>query len=906
MKKMIPLIAAGAVLLLSLAAAAAIAVKRSGHQIQFAYQAAYEGRFLAGIDMADNRYYVFRSDISETEQDFFTIPLEERGTYHILNELIIDEEGNAYVHHIRGDIKTREVLSETIDYCDFSAGKLTERWKVSEVSGGRHVGNYYIPGDGIYLIMQDVENRKILWYRLNPDGTAKLDQTSAVPQSAKIIYFDKEKEIWASTFEGDVYKIRANGSERLIFRNDGSQVGVDNVSYSFQGKEFHFKNLTDGNNYVIDLATGGKLALCKEHQDIQASAFDSSRLFNGDNLVEREVYFGVLPLDSGRQIPAVYGEDGELALDFVTRGADKTAREAALLFILFSGAGLCWIGSAFLMKRREGGAPVWGMITFFMVPFLGAGYLMTFWLTNARLVTDGERENIQYLAGIGRDLVERIPMEQFLSYREQDVFTEKELEELVEEFNSGSGRYWDRRTSSMQQASEEEGINAALYFWKDGEVYSACRSYQLNVPVQYVSSAAEYAGLSRAARENRPVYAPYSTLNGRFFSVFLPVSGTDGEVLGVLQVEKDIQWSTLENIENARELRRWFGAVSLSLLILVQLILWRNMRPLKQLRKAFSRMADGNLSARAGIRGAGEIAGVGRLFDRMAGTLERQAEGTEAFRRKYEAFVPAPLFFFLNRKGIRAVKAGDETELWASILAVGAAGMGEKGEPEGRNPFKDSNRFLAGQIPLIREKGGIIRRLIGRGGESIFPENSQKKALDAAVSVLKAAKGGSLCAGIARERLKFGVIGSKKRLVTALISSHGGLSWFLEQAAERLNASILITGEAAAEIGQFKESYHSRVFGYIYLTDSRKLEIVYEVLDGSSQERMRDREDTREEFEEGVRLFMAGRPGEARRKFIRVLERDREDLAAREYVGLCGRTDGEKRQDGEILCLFRY
>ena len=114
--------------------------------------------------------------------------------------------------------------------------------------------------------------------------------------------------------------------------------------------------------------------------------------------------------------------------------------------------------------------------------------------------------------------------------------------------------------------------------------------------------------------------------------------------------------------------------------------------------------------------------------------------------------------------------------------------------------------------------------------------------------------------------------------------------------ASDFGASILISSGAANDIEDFFKRYSIRTIGYLYITAESRLEAVYEILNGESQERQRLKLDTKAEFEEGVRLFMAESFIYARKRFINVLQRDSKDKAAKEYIILC-----DKSLKGEIV-----
>ena len=94
------------------------------------------------------------------------------------------------------------------------------------------------------------------------------------------------------------------------------------------------------------------------------------------------------------------------------------------------------------------------------------------------------------------------------------------------------------------------------------------------------------------------------------------------------------------------------------------------------------------------------------------------------------------------------------------------------------------------------------------------------------------------------------------------------------------------------------------------MTSTNNLEIIYEIINGDTQKRQRLKLDTKKDFEEGVRLFMSKSYEYARKRFIQVLEKDKYDGAAREYVilatNLVEQIDDAFRRRIKFMVPFRF
>ena len=283
----------------------------------------------------------------------------------------------------------------------------------------------------------------------------------------------------------------------------------------------------------------------------------------------------------------------------------------------------------------------------------------------------------------------------------------------------------------------------------------------------------------------------------------------------------------------------------------------------------------------------------------MADLIENRVEEIQSFKNKYEAFIPSKLFFILNKKGIKNVDAGEGKNFTATVMAVNSYGYEKAVIKDYNQIFSYSNTYLPKQIDVIHSYGGVISKIFEGGEETIFTNEVKNNVIKCAVSIMDKLRNSNegFFVGIARQELRFGVIGLPERKVTELISEHGSLAWFLQHMASRLGTPILITGNAAEKADDFNSGYSIRTIGYLYMTSTERLEVIYEIINGDSQERQILKDTTKAYFEEGVRLFTTKSYEYARKRFIQVLQMDKNDGAAREYVLLCDRAlKGEKTE----------
>lgn len=152
-----------------------------------------------------------------------------------------------------------------------------------------------------------------------------------------------------------------------------------------------------------------------------------------------------------------------------------------------------------------------------------------------------------------------------------------------------------------------------------------------------------------------------------------------------------------------------------------------------------TRMAEGDLHARANIQGNHEVAVIAKRFDHMAALIENRVAEMESYQNKYEAFVPSKPFYLLRKNGIRGALSGDGKDFIASVLTINTYdeyetdNLYEKG-------FCAYNAYLSKQIPVIHTYGGVVNKIFCYGENVVFTKEVQQHAVECAIAVLERLK----------------------------------------------------------------------------------------------------------------------------------------------------------------------
>jgi hypothetical protein len=205
---------------------------------------------------------------------------------------------------------------------------------------------------------------------------------------------------------------------------------------------------------------------------------------------------------------------------------------------------------------------------------------------------------------------------------------------------------------------------------------------------------------------------------------------------------------------------------------------------------------------------------------------------------------------------------------------------------------------------LGKHNGKLV--CVTRSGISAMFESSCDDALRCAVTICQEAAleerralFGGLTIGIDYGTVCVGVVGYNGFDMPLVMSETMDTAVFLSENAQKYNARILITSDAASRITHFQTRYNSRKLGELYHTQNDTSEEIFDVYDGDLADTKYSKMRSRLFFETGVDLFRKGSYLEARSYFIELLKFDRNDAAAKQYVFRCDSCISETANEYE-------
>jgi predicted ATPase/class 3 adenylate cyclase/GAF domain-containing protein/tRNA A-37 threonylcarbamoyl transferase component Bud32 len=274
----------------------------------------------------------------------------------------------------------------------------------------------------------------------------------------------------------------------------------------------------------------------------------------------------------------------------------------------------------------------------------------------------------------------------------------------------------------------------------------------------------------------------------------------------------------------------------------------------------------------------------------------------------YERFVPREFLRLLDKPSITNVYLGDQQQKNMTILFVDIrnfTGMSEQMSP--KENFDFINDFLKQIGPEVRAYGGFVDKYTGDGIMALFPGSSQN-AVESALNIrLKLAQFNSqrrrrglpsieIGTGIHTGTLMLGIVGEEARLEGTVISDAVNVAARIEGLTKIYHTPILASEAAIAQVTS-EGGFHSRYIDRVKVKGKSALVDIYEVFDESESVSSGLKLQTREGFEQGVRLFHAHKREQATLCFEEVMAKNPSDGAAEYFLQRCRSEIGKLATD---------
>jgi len=254
-----------------------------------------------------------------------------------------------------------------------------------------------------------------------------------------------------------------------------------------------------------------------------------------------------------------------------------------------------------------------------------------------------------------------------------------------------------------------------------------------------------------------------------------------------------------------------------------------------------------------------------RIFSNSFTRVEQLSDELTTTNKSMSRFVPNEFLTFLNKKSINDIVLGDQvlrtiTILFADIRSF--TSLSETMSPQ--ENFNFINSYFNRIGPIIRDHHGFIDKYIGDGIMALFPEKPQD-AVEASLAIHEKLNEYN------RERLSYGlqpiwigigihtgpvmlgIIGEQMRIESTVISDSVNLASRIESLTRTYNLPILLSGSMQRYLQE--AGFHGRLIDTVLVKGKSQPCDIYELLDIYSPKEKMYFMESKNLFEQGVRLY---------------------------------------------------
>ena len=281
--------------------------------------------------------------------------------------------------------------------------------------------------------------------------------------------------------------------------------------------------------------------------------------------------------------------------------------------------------------------------------------------------------------------------------------------------------------------------------------------------------------------------------------------------------------------------------------------------------------------------------------DLLEERVKRRTAQLQELNTAYQRFVPGEFLNLLMKESILDVILGDQTAQQMTVMFSDIRGWTTISENmTAQESFNFINAFLSRVSPVINAHQGFIDNFQGDGMMALFPESADD-AVRAAIAMHEAVaeyntdreKNGfqpiGIGVGLHIGELMLGIIGHAERMQGTVVADAVNLASRLEGLTRVYGSSISISEPTLAQLNN-PDHYKHRFVDKVQVMGKKDPVSVHEVFDGDPLEVIALKEQTKENFEQGLCLYYDRKFSEASVKFNQVLEKHPEDRAARIYL----------------------
>ena len=446
-------------------------------------------------------------------------------------------------------------------------------------------------------------------------------------------------------------------------------------------------------------------------------------------------------------------------------------------------------------------------------------------------------------------------------------------------------------------------VMSLFYKYHDGEFFSADGGDVATRPVSIGTTDIPSSVLMKAAETGKRVcYDGSSATNGAFSSYINPVSASDGTITGAFAVI--IYDDQLAAVNQLSRLQLIIVDILLLILVLVICIVFAvSSKPIVKMAGNLERLtASGDMDEHVKVRGCDEVQELTRVYNRLIDNVRHYFRETGNISKMNSAFLPNELVSLMGEESIADINAGDRRKLFTIVYSAYHYIYRHAEDTEIQNNLFDRMRKSTGSIlEAVHKYGGITLKVDEQIVTALFREE-YSQAIEMAVDVCirnKKLDGEQDCRGtgfvsaLSASDVVISAEGIKTHMEFVPDEDTVSLNKAIARQGMIINTPVIADDSVIRGLGAFVIRHHIRYTGQIEY-NGRKIRL-YEVFDWETAEDIELKEQTRDEFESGVRAMESGNYELAQMHFGNILKIHSNDSTAGVFFKQCDILSHEER-----------
>ena len=409
-----------------------------------------------------------------------------------------------------------------------------------------------------------------------------------------------------------------------------------------------------------------------------------------------------------------------------------------------------------------------------------------------------------------------------------------------------------------------------------------------NVPVEYYKSNYVRSVIEDVISSGQKRLVDDLYLMQMSSSVYSPIVSTQGDVVGVVEVNAISHQETSFVVESI--INKSIVSVIIIVLVLVTIILlllYVSLKPLKVLNSKAIELSKKRLGVTIKPTGNNEITALSRQFNSISTELADSINTLKTLNNHYQYYVPNRICKILNRPDMAHVSIGDTNSIPVATLSVK---MHLNGIDIDSNSFVDILNQLLNDITSIVEKYNGLIVYFDRHGIKVVFSQDYHYAIRTSVAISEYVNQVhddrySISVNMLAfyDYCNFKIIGNNDRMSISA-SGTNELDYNQLNCVYR-SCSLIVTDTLINRLEHFFEVFETRFIGIV--TIRGKSIKLYEVFNGDVLYHKNLKRIYKDSFEKAINLYLLKDYRGARNLFAEVFEHYPQDILSKEYIYLC-------------------